>query len=68
MPSKPPSPLQLIGIGSTIAALVAGGMIIGWLIDEQADTFPIFTLVGLAIGMTAAGHQLYSMFRKFTQN
>lgn len=60
--------MQLIGIGTTIAVLVAGGMAFGWLIDDLVGTFPIFTLVGLVVGMTAAGWQLYSMFRKFTQD
>lgn len=67
MPPKPPSALQLIGIGSTIAGLVAGGLVLGWLIDRQVNTFPTFALVGLVVGMMAAGHHLYSMFRKFTK-
>lgn len=68
MPSKPPSPLQLVGIGSTIALTVAGGLILGWLVDERADTLPVFTLTGLAAGMAVAGGHLYSVIRKFMQD
>jgi|GEM_PF-4516587 len=58
----------MIAIGTTIAVLVAGGMLLGWVIDEQASTFPVFTLLGLASGMAVAGLQLYSIFRKFTKD
>lgn len=68
MPSQPPGIAKLIGIGSTIAALVAGGLLLGWFIDNQVGTFPILTLVGLVVGMTSAGIQLYITFRKFTQD
>ena len=42
VPPEPPSPRQLLGIGSAIAALVAGGMLLGlaenlayWKLDPQ---------------------------------
>lgn len=68
MPSQPPSIAKLIGLGSAIAASVIGGLLIGWFIDGRIGTFPVFTLVGLVVGMTSAGLQLYTIFRKFTQN
>ena len=68
MPPRLPSPLELVGIGSAIAGLVAGGMLLGWFIDSRAGTFPIFALVGLLVGMAAAGYHMYSMFRKFTKD
>lgn len=68
MSSNTPSILRLIAIGTTIAVLVAGGMLLGWFVDDQASTFPVFTMLGLALGMTIAGLQLYSIFRKFTKD
>lgn len=68
MPPTPPSPRELLGVGSAIAGLVAGGMLLGWFIDSQAGTLPVFALVGLAAGITAACFYAYSKFRRFMKN
>jgi len=65
VPSTPPSIRELLGVGSAIAGLAAGGMLLGWFIDSQAGTLPIFALVGLAVGITAACFYAYSKFRRF---
>jgi F0F1-type ATP synthase assembly protein I len=65
VPSTPPSIRELLGVGSAIAGLVAGGMLLGWFIDSQAGTLPVFALVGLAAGITAACFYAYSKFRRF---
>ena len=63
MPRQPASPRELIGIGSAIAGLIAGGMLLGWFIDTRADTSPVLTLVGLAVGMASASYYMYVKFR-----
>ncbi len=68
MPSRPASPRELLGVGSAIAVLIAGGMLLGWFIDSQADTLPIFSLVGLAAGIVAACFYGYVKFRRFMKN
>jgi len=68
VPPKPASPRELIGIGSAIAGLVAGGMLLGWFIDTRADTSPILTLVGLAVGMASAAYYMYVKFRSFLKD
>ena len=68
MPSEPPSPRELLGVGSAIAVLIAGGMLLGWFIDSRIDTLPIFALVGLAVGITAACFYAYFKFRRFMRN
>jgi F0F1-type ATP synthase assembly protein I len=66
MPNKePPGPLRLIRLGTTMAALVAGGVLIGWFVDTRAHTLPAFTLTGLAVGMAATCWYGYAMFRRF---
>lgn len=50
-----------MGLGfSTVASLVViiGG---GILLDRWLDTTPVLTLVGVAIGLIAAGYQLWEL-------
>lgn len=68
MPQQPASPRELLGIGSAIAGLVAGGMLLGWFIDTRADTSPVLTLIGLAVGMVTAGYYLYVKFRSVSKD
>lgn len=45
------------GIALSLALLVGGGV---WL-DTKFDTAPLWTLVGLVLGLIAAGYQLYEL-------
>jgi F0F1-type ATP synthase assembly protein I len=46
-----PNPLALLGLGFAVAACVAGGMALGWFVDQQLGTAPVFILLGLASGI-----------------
>lgn len=51
------------GLGCSVVVsliLLIGG---GLLIDRAAGTGPIFTLVGVALGLVTAGYQLYELTR-----
>lgn len=57
--------LQSIGVASTLGfgiavslAVLAGGGV--WL-DTRFDTAPLWSLVGLTLGLIAAGYQLYEL-------
>ncbi|MFL6142267.1 MAG: AtpZ/AtpI family protein [Labedaea sp.] len=65
MPRGPASPRELVGVGSAIAGLVAGGMLLGWFVDSRADSSPVFVLAGLALGMVTACYYGYVKFRSF---
>lgn len=45
------------GVAVSLALLVGGGV---WL-DGRLDTAPVFTLIGLALGLVSAGYQLYEL-------
>ena len=51
------------GLGCAIVvsliALIGGGV----LLDRAAGTTPLFTLIGVALGLAAAGYQLYELSR-----
>jgi F0F1-type ATP synthase assembly protein I len=56
---------SLLGMGVALALLLVAGLAVGWVIDDFAHTLPIFTLVGLVVGIAAATRYAYVEFRKF---
>ncbi len=63
--NPPPGLWQLVRVGTTMAVLVAGGMLIGLFIDSRAHTLPVFTMVGLVVGITSTCVYAYAKFRRF---
>jgi F0F1-type ATP synthase assembly protein I len=55
----------LLGLGTTLASCLVGPTLLGWLIDHLAGTFPVFILIGLALGIVAAARLAYTEMRKF---
>jgi hypothetical protein len=45
------------GVAISLAVMVGGGI---WL-DRRLDLAPVFTLIGLALGLLSAGYQLYEL-------
>lgn len=45
------------GVAFSLALMVGGGV---WL-DSRFNTAPVFTLIGLALGLISAGYQLYEL-------
>lgn len=42
---------------ASLVVLIGGGV---WL-DQRLDTAPLFTFIGMALGLIAAGYQLYEL-------
>lgn len=49
------------GLGCSIVASLIIFIGIGVFIDQRYDLAPIFTLIGVALGLVAAGYQLYEL-------
>ena len=49
-----PPAMRLAGIGWYFALSIAGGIVGGVLLDRWLDTTPLFTLLGLLVGLVAA--------------
>ncbi len=56
-----PPTARLIGIGWYVAVCIIAGVIGGVLLDRIADTRPLLTLLGLALGMFFAFYGAYRM-------
>ncbi len=60
-----PELTTLLGLGAATAAIIVVGLGLGWLVDRVANTFPAFTMVGLALGIVGAGVYIYTKFKTF---
>ncbi len=56
---------DLLAFGLSTAACLVAGLALGWLADAALDTLPLFTLIGLALGILATGLYIYAMLRKY---
>ncbi len=60
-----PGASDLITMGVTLAACLVVGFGLGWLVDAQVGSFPAFALVGLLLGIAAAGVYFYRQSKRF---
>jgi F0F1-type ATP synthase assembly protein I len=58
----------LLGMGAVVAAQLAVGLGLGWLVDSLAGTAPVFVLVGLLLGIVGAVSYTVLEFRKFLKS
>jgi F0F1-type ATP synthase assembly protein I len=54
---------DLIGLGGMLAGSVIVCTVLGYLLDQAIDTTPVFTLVGIALGMVAGGIGFWARVR-----
>jgi F0F1-type ATP synthase assembly protein I len=58
--------LRLLGIGWFFAISIVGGTGLGFLLDGWAGMTPLFSLIGLAIGLLVATYGGYRLLVQFT--
>lgn len=46
---------DLIGLGGLLVGAVVGGLVLGVLLDNAADSSPAFTLAGIGLGIATGG-------------
>lgn len=49
------------GLGISVVASLIVFVALGIILDQWLDRSPVFTLIGVAIGLIAAGYQLYEL-------
>ena len=54
---------DLIGLGGMLAGAVIACTALGYLLDQALDTTPVFTLVGIALGMVAGSVGFWARVR-----
>ena len=53
--------LQLIGVGWYIALCIVGGLFLGLWFDGKLDSLPVFTILGVVLGVVLAFYGIYKM-------
>ena len=56
---------DLLSLGVALASCLAVGFGLGWLVDLGTRTFPVFALIGLALGIVAACLYVYRQFKRY---
>jgi hypothetical protein len=70
-PGRGPNPplgaggVEFLTLGLSLAVVLVAGGALGWLVDRWLGTSPAFTLVGLALGITAAVLMTISRVRRY---
>lgn len=60
-----PSGAELAGLSGILAAAVLVPLIGGIALDSALRTAPLFVLVGLAVGVAAAGVAVYTRLKRY---
>lgn len=53
--------LQLVGVGWYIALSIVVGLFFGLWLDQKLDSVPVFTILGVLIGVVLAFYGIYKM-------
>jgi F0F1-type ATP synthase assembly protein I len=58
----------LVGIGWVVGLSIAGGVVGGLWLDRRVGTVPLFTLLGLLLGLVVALYSVYRMVRPLMED
>ena len=60
--------LRLTGVGFFVGGSIVLGVVAGRWLDGKLDSEPIWTIVGLILGIVVAFYGIYTMLRPFIDN
>ena len=66
MPGSGPELGDLLSMGLTLALCVIFGFGLGWLGDLATGTFPLLTMLGLALGVALATVYVVKQFKRYS--
>ncbi|MGB9376718.1 MAG: AtpZ/AtpI family protein [Mycobacteriales bacterium] len=59
---------DLVTLGATLVGCLVGGLVIGLLLDHRFDALPLYTLVGIAVGIVSGAAITYLRIREFLRD
>lgn len=60
-----PAAVQLLGVGWYFAGCIVSGIVGGVILDSLFDTSPLFSMLGLFVGLATAAYGGYRMLVEF---
>jgi F0F1-type ATP synthase assembly protein I len=60
-----PSGTELFGLAVLLAAVFLVPLLLGLAIDGVTHATPVFLLIGILVGIVAAGATIYTRFRRY---
>jgi F0F1-type ATP synthase assembly protein I len=54
---------DLVGLGGMLAGAVVLGLVVGLLVDHAVGSSPVFTLLGIALGIAAGAFAFWARVR-----
>jgi F0F1-type ATP synthase assembly protein I len=60
-----PSGMELFGLAFLLAAVFLVPLVLGLVIDGVVHSSPIFLLIGILVGVVAAGATIYTRFKRY---
>lgn len=57
--------MELLGLGFLLAVAFILPLVIGLALDGATHSGPLFTFIGLFVGVTAAAAAVYTRFRRY---
>jgi hypothetical protein len=56
---------ELVTLGATTVGCLVGGLLVGLALDAHLETLPVWTLIGLIVGIVCASAITYVRIRQF---
>lgn len=64
-PPTGPSAVALLGLGTMSALFMAVGIGLGWLVDHWLHSTPLFTIIGVFVGLVIGGALSWGKIRMY---
>ena len=59
--------MTTVGMALSIPWMIGVPAFLGWYIDKRAESWPLWFLVGLFLGLLSTGFSIYKLLRRFGQ-
>lgn len=59
--------LTTVGLALAIPWMIGVPALVGWYVDKSYDTWPLWFIVGLSIGLLATALDIYKLLKRFGQ-
>jgi F0F1-type ATP synthase assembly protein I len=59
--------IATVGMALAIPSMIAVPALVGWYVDKRFDTWPLWFLIGLILGLLSTAIDIYKLLKRFGQ-